>query len=158
MSDYDFRTVTGNDLTMLSGWLNQLQISRWWPDPARQLHRIQQDLANAAMTQLIVMQDDTPLAFVRHYPARRVPAPQFAHLPHDTIALDQLSGPLGPQHVEGWLGQLGDRLLQEVSMLATDPTTNNVASVRAYRQAGFGGDVIRQNGDGRPVLVMTRRR
>ena len=37
MTDYGFRTVTGNDLSMLTGWLSQLQVSRWWPDAGGQI-------------------------------------------------------------------------------------------------------------------------
>ncbi|MDO5606094.1 MAG: GNAT family N-acetyltransferase [Paracoccus sp. (in: a-proteobacteria)] len=157
MSSYEFRPLTGNDLAMLAGWLTQLQVQRWWPDPARQLALIRDDLANAAMTQLIVSQDDRPVGYVQHYPARRWPAPQFAHLAHDTVALDLFSGPAGFGHGAAWLRQLADELLARVSTLAIDPLPGNVTAVRAFRKAGFAGDVIRPDADGRPVLVMTRR-
>lgn len=158
MADYAFRTVTGNDLPMLTGWLAQMQVSRWWPDAGQQITRIQSRLADPAIAQLIVSHDDAPIAFVQHYPARRVPAPQFAHLAHDTIGLDMFSGPAGFGHGAKWLQQLGDQLLTNVSTLVLDPTTANIRAVRAYRAAGFDGDVIRKDAQGDPVLVMTRRR
>ncbi|NHF73612.1 GNAT family N-acetyltransferase [Paracoccus xiamenensis] len=157
MADYSFRAVTGNDLTMLSGWLQQLQVRRWWREND-ELDQIRAHIADPAISPLIVSRGDDPIAYVQHYSARRWPAPQFAHLPHDTVALDLFSGPMGFGHGASWLRQLGDDLLGRVSMLATDPTTDNVAAVRAYRKAGFDGDVIRPDADGKPVLVMTRRR
>ncbi len=158
MGDYGFRTVTGNDLSMLTGWLTQLQVSRWWPDPGQQIAKIRTRLGDPAITQLIVTDGETPIAFVQHYPARRWPAPQFAHLAHDTIGLDMFSGPSGFGHGGAWLRQLGDRLLGHASTLALDPTASNTRAVRAYRRAGFDGDVIRKDAQGDPVLVMTRRR
>ncbi len=158
MIDYSFRNVTGNDLTMLSGWLSQLQVRRWWPDATDQIAHIRDHIGDPAITPLIVMADEQPIAYVQHYPARRWPAPQFGHLPHDTVALDLFSGPKGFGHGGAWLRQLGDVLLENVSMLAIDPPTVTVAAVRAYRKAGFDGDVIRPDAKGRPVLVMTRRR
>lgn len=158
MAEYSFRAVTGNDLTMLSGWLQQLQVSRWWPDGADQVAHIREHIADPSISPLIVIHDEQPIGYVQHYKARRWPAPQFAHLPHDTVALDLFSGPLGFGHGGTWLRQLGDELLADVSTLAIDPTTDNVAAVRAYRKAGFDGDVIRPDADGKRVLVMTRRR
>lgn len=68
------------------------------------------------------------------------------------------SGPAGFGHGAKWLQQLGDQLLTNVSTLVLDPTTANIRAVRAYRAAGFDGDVIRKDAQGDPVLVMTRRR
>ncbi|TKW66473.1 MAG: acetyltransferase [Paracoccus denitrificans] len=158
MGKYSFRSVTGNDLTMLSGWLNQLQVSRWWPNAANQIAGIREHLGDPSITPMIVGFGDDPIAYVQHYRARRWPAPQFGHLPHDTVALDLFSGPMGFGHGGLWLRELGDQLLEQVSMLAIDPTTDNVAAVRAYRKAGFEGDVIRLDADDKRVLVMTRRR
>ncbi|MDO5641918.1 MAG: GNAT family N-acetyltransferase [Paracoccus sp. (in: a-proteobacteria)] len=158
MADYAFRAATGNDLTMLSGWLGQLQVARWWPDPARQLALIREDLGDPAMTQLIVSHGGDPIAYVQHYPARKWAAPQFAHLPHDTIALDLFAGPQGFGHGGRYLRQLGDDLLTRAQMLAIDPLPANTTATRAFRSAGFEGNVIRPDSDGKSVLVMTRRR
>ena len=158
MAEYGFRTVTGNDLSMLTGWLTQLQVSRWWPNTGDQISKIRERLGNPAITQLIVTMAETPIAFVQHYAARGWSDPQFAHLAHDTIGLDMFSGPSGFGHGGAWLRQLGDQLLDNVSTLALDPTASNTRAVRAYRRAGFDGDVIRKDAQGDPVLVMTRRR
>ena len=68
------------------------------------------------------------------------------------------SGPSGFGHGGAWLRQLGDQLLEHATTLAVDPTAGNTRAVRAYRRAGFDGDVIRKDAQGDPVLVMTRRR
>ncbi|MFV0293193.1 MAG: GNAT family N-acetyltransferase [Paracoccus sp. (in: a-proteobacteria)] len=158
MADYEFRAVTGNDLTMLSGWLSQLQVSRWWPDAGDQIVHIRDHISDPAITPLIVSHGDDPVAYVQHYQARRWPAPQFGHLAHDTVGLDMFSGPLGFGHGSKWLRQIGDQLLGQVSTLVLDPSPNNVSAVRACRKAGFDGDVIRPDAEGKRVLVMTRRR
>ena len=158
MAEYGFRTVTGNDLSMLTGWLTQLQVSRWWPNTGDQISKIRERLGNRAITQLIVTEAETPIAFVQHYAARGWSDPQFAHLAHDTTGLDMFSGPSGFGHGGAWLRQLGDQLLERASTLAMDPTPDNTRATRAYKRAGFEGSVIRPDATDKSVLVMTRRR
>ncbi|WP_265499259.1 GNAT family N-acetyltransferase [Paracoccus beibuensis] len=152
------RPVTAGDLPMLALWLARPEVARWWPDPKHQLGLVREDLDEAAMTQVIAMDGDTPLGYAQYSPAHHWPAPHFADLPADAIAIDVFGGPKGMGRGGEWLRALADELLERTSLLAIDPDPENLRAVRAYRKAGFSGDHILRDGEGAPVRVMTRRR
>ncbi len=158
MPDYGFRPVTRADLPMLAEWLATGQVALWWLDPEHQRVLVVEDLDNPAMRQLIVLHDDTPIAYAQHYPAHEWPAPHFADLPQDAIAIDVFSGPAGMGHGGAWLRLLGDRLLQQAPLLVIDPDPGNLRAIRACEKAGFSGHEIRPDGEGQPCRILTRRR
>lgn len=158
MPDYDFRPVTPDDLPMLAAWLRQPQVAAWWDGPDRQIELVTEDLDNPAMEQVIAMAGDTALGYAQFYPAHHWPAPHFADLPADTIAIDVFGSPDGWGHGGAWLAALADRLLSRASVLAIDPDPENLRAIRAYEKAGFQGDRILIDGEGHPARIMTRRR
>lgn len=143
---------------MLAEWLRQPPVAEWWPGPDRQIALVSEDLDNPVMHQVIASRDDLDLGYAQYYPAHHWPAPHFAGLPADSLAIDVFGAPQGRGHGGAWLRALGDQLLANVSTLAIDPATDNLRAIRAYEKAGFRGDAIREDGEGRPVRVMTRRR
>ncbi|MCF3973645.1 GNAT family N-acetyltransferase [Paracoccus salsus] len=158
MPDYRFRPVTQADLPMLSEWLRDPQIARWWPGPDRQIALLREDLGHEVIRQVIALQNDTPLGYAQTYPAFHWPAPQFAGLPQDSIAIDVFGSPQGRGKGGAWLRVLGDLLLRDASMLVIDPAPENLRAIRAYEKAGFSGDLTRTDSAGQTVRVMTRRR
>ncbi|WP_394226749.1 GNAT family N-acetyltransferase [Paracoccus marcusii] len=158
MADYAFRPVTRDDLPVLARWLAQPEVAAWWPGPDRQIALIRDDLGHRVMRQMIVVRDGTALAYVQSYPAHHWPAPNFAGLPADAVALDVFSGPDGVGQGGAWLRTLGDLLLLDCSTLAIDPAPGNQRAIAAYRKAGFAGNDHRLDAQGRPVRVMTRLR
>lgn len=158
MPDYSFRPVAEADLPMLAEWLRDPHVAEWWQGPDRQITLLRADLNNDILGQVIAMRDDLPLGYAQYYPAQHWPAPHFAHLPDDAIALDVFGAPQGRGHGGVWLRALGDRLLQDASTLAMDPAPENLRAIGAYQKAGFSGDVIAQDAEGQAVRVMTRRR
>lgn len=158
MPDDSFRPMTRADLPMLADWLASPEVAQWWPGPAHQQALLNEDLDRPEMAQLIVLLDGQPIAYAQHYPAQRWPAPHFAHLPEDAIAIDVFSGPAGRGHGSRWLRALGDLLLRQSPVLAIDPDAENARAIRAYENAGFSGSEIRPDAKGHPVRVMTRLR
>lgn len=158
MPDYGFRLVTAADLPMLAEWLRVPQVARWWPDAERQLALIRAERRAAPMRQLIALRGDTPLGYAQCYPAFHWPAPHFAGLPQDSIALDVFGAPAGRGQGGAWLRALGDLLLQDGSTLVIDPAPENLRAIRAYEKAGFSGLRIATDSEGQSVLVMARRR
>ncbi|MFN3526133.1 MAG: GNAT family N-acetyltransferase [Paracoccus sp. (in: a-proteobacteria)] len=150
--------MTRADLPMLAQWLASAEVAAWWEGPDRQIALVTEDLDHPAMTQVIVMWGDQPIAYAQYYPAQAWPAPHFAHLPGNAIAIDVFAGPAGRGHGGGWLRALGDLLLQQASTLAIDPDPENIRAIRAYEKAGFSGSEIRIDGEGHPVRVLTRLR
>ena len=158
MPDYVFRPVTQADLPMLAEWLRDPRVAEWWQGPDRQIALVREDLADGLMRQVIALTRDLPLGYAQSYPAHHWPAPHFADLPPDTVALDVFGAPQGWGHGGAWLRALGDLLLQDASTLAIDPHPENLRAIRAYEKAGFSGDRMARDGEGSPVRVMTRRR
>ncbi len=100
------------------------------------------------MRQMIVVRDGTALAYAQSYPAHHWPAPHFAGLPADAVALDVFPGPDGVGQGGAWLRALGDLLLLDCSTLAIDPAPENQRAIAAYRKAGFAGNDHRLDAQG----------
>ena len=158
MADYRFRAVTLADLPMLAGWLRHPAVAEWWVGPDRQIAQVRADLGHEVMTQVIAMRGETPTGYAQYSPICHWPAPHFADLPPDTLAIDVFNAPEGFGHGGAWLRALGDRLLADAPALAIDPDPANRRAIRAYEKAGFRGRLIHPDGEGHPVRVMTRRR
>lgn len=158
MPDYAFRPVTPDDLPMLAEWLRDPLVARWWPGSERQIALMREDMGHEVMRQVIAQLGDTPLGYAQSYPAFHWPAPHFAGLRADSIAIDVFGAPQGRGHGGAWLGALGDLLLRDASTLVIDPDPENLRAIRAYQKAGFSGDLIRTDSEGQTVRVMTRRR
>ncbi|RJL18005.1 GNAT family N-acetyltransferase [Paracoccus siganidrum] len=158
MPDYAFRPVRRDDLPMLAEWLRQPRVAAFWQDPDHQLALVTEDLDNPAMRQLIALHGDRPVGYAQHYPAHHWPAPHFAHLPSDAIAIDVFAAPAGFGHGGAWLRALGDLLLGQATVLVIDPDPENLRAIRAYRKAGFAGAHVALDAEGHPVRIMTRLR
>lgn len=158
MPDYLFRPVTEKDLPMLSNWLRAPEVATWWGRPDQEIPQIRHDIDGDIVRMRIACLGAVPLGYAQYYPAHHWPAPHFAHLPADTIAIDVFGAPAGRGHGGLWLRALGDRLLRDVSTLAIDPSPDNLRAIAAYQKAGFSGDRIDRDGEGQTVRVMTRHR
>jgi aminoglycoside 6'-N-acetyltransferase len=158
MPDYAFRPVTACDLPMLAEWLRHPQVARWWPGPEHQLALVREDLGNPAMRQVIATHGGLAVGYAQYYPAHHWPAPHFADLPIETIAIDVFGNPETFGHGGVWLGALADQLLVETAVLAIDPDPENLRAIRAYQKAGFSGDKVLLDLEGHPARVMTRLR
>lgn len=147
---------------MLGDWLRHPEVTAWWPDPDRQIVSIREDLDNPAMTQWIAQAGDgptaIPLGYAQHYPAHHWPAPHFADLPADAIALDVFGAPTGFGRGGVWLRALSDTLIRSATCLAIDPSPENRRAIRAYEKAGFRGIRNATDSAGAQVWVMTRLR
>lgn len=143
---------------MLAEWLRHPQVERWWPGPDRQISLVREDLGDQAMQQLIALLGDQPLGYAQYYPAHHWPAPHFADLPADAIAIDVFGNPQTFGHGGAWLDALATLLLSQTTVLAIDPDPQNVRAIRAYQKAGFSGDEVRLDLEGHPARVMIRLR
>lgn len=158
MGDYSFRPVTEADLPMLADWLQTPAVSPWWRGAEKQLAGIAEDLCDPAMTQVIALSGESPIAYAQFYEAHHWDAPHFRTLPQGTLAIDVFAGPEGLGHGGGWLRALSDKLLADAPALVIDPEPTNARAIRAYEKAGFAGDVIAASEDGTPARIMTRYR
>ena len=143
---------------MLADWLRQLAVARWWGGPDRQIALIRDDIPDGLMGQVIAMRGQTLLGYAQSYPAHHWPAPHFAHLPAETIALDVFNGPDGWGQGSEWLRALGDLLRARTAILVIDPDPENQRAIRAYEKAGFSGAETGMDAEGQRTRVMTRRR
>lgn len=160
MAEYSFRNVTAADLPMLEAWLNQPAVTAWWPDPQRQLDGISEGLTDPATTMLIVLRDGLPVAYAQHSVAAHWQEPHYdaIEMPAGTVAMDVFAGPDGMGLGAEWLDALARHLLATAPALIIDPDPANTRAIRAYEKAGFTGDRIVPNHEGKPARMMTRHR
>lgn len=132
--------VTTADLPLIGAWLRLSHVRRWWDAPDEQLARIADRIGSPLIDQQIAHYAGRPFGFAQHY--RLVDWPGTAGgLPEGARGMDLLIGPadrLGRGLGSGLIRALSGPLLKAgVPALVADPDPANVASVRAFRRAGF---------------------
>jgi aminoglycoside 6'-N-acetyltransferase len=157
MSQYSFRPFLRADLALMSRWLREPEVARWWVDPEKQLGLVTEDLDEPLMRQWIVEHDGQPFAYVQAYSAHAWPQPHLARLPAGTEMLDTFIGEpsmLGRDHGSTFLAEFADMLLsQGASLVGLDPAFDNARARRAFARAGFREQRIVDTADG-PVALM----
>ncbi len=156
--EYDFRPVVHGDMVMLSRWLREPVVSTWWRDAVKQLAAIQDHLSDPALDQVIVLADGQPIAYAQISDVRHDASTLFDGLPQGTLAIDCFSAPEGMGQGGAWLTDMAGRLLQNAQALVVDPEFGNTRAIAAYAKAGFSGNMLRLNEEGRQVRLMTRYR
>ena len=155
---YHFVEMTAAALPLMADWLVQPHLTQWWGDPVAQMALITDDLPDPLMDQCIVEYQGNPIGYVQHYPCHAWGAPHLAHFAPGTLALDTFVGPadqLGQGHGAAFLRQRAAELMaQGAPAVVIDPDPGNERAVRAYRRAGFVGNLITPCEDGTPALVL----
>jgi aminoglycoside 6'-N-acetyltransferase len=159
-STYSFRPVTDDDVPMLRRWLETPEVRRWWGDPAEQQALIEEDLAGAVMTQLIVSLDGRPFAYAQHCEVHEWGESPFFHLPRGARAIDPFIGEpdlIGQGHGPAFLRIICEGLAaQGAPAIGIDPDVANHRARQAYRKAGFVGEEVVETSEGPAVLMLFR--
>jgi aminoglycoside 6'-N-acetyltransferase len=156
--EYRFEPVTRDDYPLLRRWLAEPHVRAWWGEPEEEIALIDEDLGNGPTDMRIVWQA-RPFAYVQDYPAHHWPMPHFASFPDGARGIDTFLGEtawLGRGHAAAYLRQRAEALLAAgAPAVVTDPDPANLRGVRAWRAAGFSGDTVAPCEDGSPVLVLS---
>ncbi len=152
-----FRAATPADIPMLRDWMKTPDVQQWWGAPEDHQRVLENNIANPALDMRIVSTSQ-PFALVQDYDAHHWPKTAYASLPIGTRAMAAFIG------VPALLGQgLGRAFIRarvrallaaDAPMVAIDPAAENARAIRAYRAAGFSGDVEIIDEDGVAVIPM----
>lgn len=148
------------DFQLLSGWLGNPEVQKWWGDPIEQAAILKNDIIDSrmAMAMRMVEYHTKPFAYIQDYEVHAWPQKHLRHLASGTRAIDTFIGEpamLGVGHGPAYLRQRALQLLDNGSrQIVIDPDIHNAHAISAYNKAGFNQHIEAQADDG-AVLLMT---
>lgn len=152
MSEFDFRRLARNDFSLLSRWLTQPHVARWWDDDPS-LDAIEADYGGCIdgtepAEVFIALREGEPVGFVQRYRLDSYPqyldelAPVLS-VAASALSIDYLIGPpealgrgWGAAMIVAFAHQLW-RDCPDASALIVPVHAGNIASWRALERAGF---------------------
>lgn len=138
---YAFRSLTEDDLPMISRWLAEPHVAEWWGDPEQGLREIADAITDIATEPLIVELDGRPFAYLQTYDPHLEDDHPYQDQPTGTLGMDISIGPrefLGKGHGSGAIAAFIQQLFSEgVPRIIIDPHPDNTRAIRAYEKAGF---------------------
>lgn len=139
--NYAFRSVESSDLPILSEWLREPHVARWYDDPDY-IDTLKAHLDDHRFHMQLVLLDGSPIAYVQDYDIHAWAHHHLAFLPGLSRGLDTFIGVptlIGKDHGSQYLALLAKRLFANgIPALGIDPDLNNFQARRAYRKVGFG--------------------
>ncbi|PUB10725.1 GNAT family N-acetyltransferase [Yoonia sediminilitoris] len=158
MRNYEFRTLTKQDLPQLGSWLQLPHVKVWWGDAEQQVALIEKDMNNTAVDMLIVALSGRPFAYIRHHDAHLFQMPEYGDLPVGTRVIATFVGDpdfLGQGHAVGYIETFIRDLRLHYPLVAVAAGTTDTRMIGVYSQAGFHKRRFAPTSDGRLVQVMT---
>jgi len=138
--NYAFRPVVSADLHLLSSWLKEPLVSRWYEDP-EYVDKLEKHLADSRIRMQMVLFEETPIAFVQDYDIHAWADHHLSYLPKNSRGIDTFIGSdalIGRGHGTKYLTLLSQRLFNDgVPALGIDPNPKNISARRAYKKVGF---------------------
>jgi len=155
-SRYTFRSVVPEDLPLLSTWLEEPLVTRWFDDPDY-IDDLEDNLEDKRIRMQLVLHNNTPLAYVQDYDIHAWPNHHLGYLPLHSRGLDTFVGKrewMGQGHATNYLGLLANALFREgVPALGIDPHPENTTARWVYKKIGFTEDGIVQSEWGKVVTM-----
>ena len=139
-NSYRFRKVLSDDLQLLSTWLKEPMVSRWYHDEDY-IDDLAENLEDSRIRMQLVLHDDNPIAYVQDYDIHSWTDHHLAYLPLNSRGIDTFIGCnkwMGKGHGTYYLTLLSTQLFQDgVPALGIDPHPDNVVACRVYEKIGF---------------------
>lgn len=158
MRNYSFRRLTPHDLPLMRRWLQAPHVSVWWPNTARQIALMEQDMTNPAIVMQVVLLGDQPFAYIHDHDTRAFNLPQFSDLPQGTRVMATFVGAtefLGQGDTIGYVDMHVRELRKRYLMVAVGPNNADTRSIGVFTKAGFRKRRLAPTLDDRLVQVMT---
>lgn len=138
--NYVFRSVAPGDLQLLSTWLKEPVVSRWYDDPDY-IEDLEEHLDDARIRMQLVVFNDEPIAFVQDYDIHAWEDHHLAFLPVGSRGIDTFIGSAalsGKGHGTNYLALLCMQLFDVgVPALGIDPHPDNHTARHVYQNIGF---------------------
>ena len=139
-TNYKFRLVESRDLQLLSEWLKEPLVSRWYTDPDY-IDDLEDSLQDSRMRMQLVLLDDRPIAYVQDYDIHQWKDHHLAFLPNKSRGIDTFIGTselIGKGHGTNYLSLLCTQLFSTgVPALGIDPHPDNIRARSVYQKVGF---------------------
>lgn len=139
-SSYTFRAVDSSDIPMLSLWVKEPKVSRWFDDPDY-AENIKENLEDSRIQMRLVLLDEQPIAYLQDYDIHAWTDHHLAYLPPDSRGIDTFIGSdswIGKGHGRKYLSLFSKQLFSGgVPALGIDPHPDNIAARRVYEKIGF---------------------
>ena len=160
--DHVFVPMTRADHLLFADWLSQPHIDGWWGNAQTELALVEEDMAHGPTDMRMVTLNGHSLAYIQdypahHWPAHHWPAPHFADQPRDARAIETFPGDpdyLGQGHAKTCICQRAAQLVQQRTVVLTDPDPHNMRALATYSAAGSIALDTRHCEDGDRVVVM----
>lgn len=157
-SRYRFSPVEHQDLPLLSVWLNEPLVSRWYTDPDY-ISDLEDSLKDNRIRMQLVLHDDVPIAYVQDYGIHQWDDHHLGFLPEHSRGIDTFMGSaefMGKGHGVRYLLLLCTQLFSEgIPALGIDPHPENIRARSAYRKIGF-EEQNEMNSEWGKVVLMTQ--
>lgn len=143
LEDYEFRSVVSADLPMLSEWLREPEVVRWYEDPDY-IDELEKHLTDTRISMQLVLFRTLPIAYVQDYDIHAWPEHHLAYLPERSRGIDTFIGAaeaMGKGHGSNFLLLRVRQLFADgIPALGIDPHPGNAWARRAYQKVGFSCD------------------
>jgi len=156
---YSFHPVSKSDLPLLSVWLKDPAVARWYEDDDY-IEDLEESLDDTRIRMQLVLFDAEPIAYVQDYDIHAWSDHHFAYLPVGSRGIDTFIGSsdqMGKGHGTHYLNRLIKQLFAErVPALGIDPEPENTRARQVYRKIGFAEDGESASEWGDVVLMSLR--
>jgi len=158
-TSYTFRAVKCSDIPMLSLWVKEPKVSRWFDDPDY-AEKIKEKLEDSRIRMRLVCLDEQPIAYLQDYDIHAWTDHHLAYLPPYSRGIDTFIGSakwIGKGHGTKYLSLFSQQLFCEgVPALGIDPHPENIVARRVYGKIGFIENGIVESDWGSAVTMSLR--
>ena len=158
MRNYNFRSLTMDDLPLMQRRLQASHVKVWWPDADKQIALMRQDMKSSSIDMQVVSLIDHAFAYIHDHDVRAFGMPEVADLPQGTREIATFVGDtdfMGQGHSAGYIDARVRDLRRDYPMIAVAPNTTATRAIGVFAQAGFHKRRLASPRDGKLVQVMT---
>jgi len=139
-SSYTFREVNSSDFSLLSTWLEEPMVSRWYGDPDY-IDDLAENLEDSRIRMQLVIHNNDPVAYIQDYDIHSWSDHHLDFLPAGSKGIDTFIGSskwIGKGHGTNYLSLFTEQMFHAgVPALGIDPHPENVIARRVYGKIGF---------------------
>ena len=150
MGSFSFKKIKESDLLLLSKWLEEPHVKKWWPilEKDELLSEFLQRIRSKDTFGYIVNLDDKPIGYIQYYFVDGKTDKTGLWLPKDiltksVIGTDQFIGDpnkIGKGHGTKFIKEFIEFIFKnelDVKTVIVDPDPKNIAAIRCYEKIGF---------------------